>query len=272
MFSIFKNLFNIKAENTFKVADDIKNQVAENINVNSAQNQLNQYNFGISYSEVREIIAVENNLANQRLIEKIEPRLLPEDKEKIKNDYDFLHTYNDAVKISAKKQNKEIDDILSELIIDRINSNNEIEKIVSNEAIKTIEKLTNNQLKIITLAFLIRYVNHARIIDNKSFDSVITEKISPFIDFEEKITDFEHIEYTNCGHISAIRVDFEQILTNNYQSLDINNLSEQILFVKKTWSTSTINRLKLTSVGLLIAIKYYKIITQNELNTKIWIN
>lgn len=264
MFSFFKNLFNIEKLIDSKI--EAKIQLAEHLMIDNSKKQISQYNFGMSYSEVRQIITEENARANQRLVEKIEPRLLPEDKEKIKKDYDFLHTYNEAVKISSKRQDKNVDEILSELLIDRIKSNEDITKIVYNEAIKTMGILTNSQLDIISLCYIMKSLEF--IADNvEEFINRLNRTIQPFINFEINNMDFYHIEYTKCGSIIPLQsnVKLTEIFNPEkypfLKDLDILTILENFQTgqsLKQKWK-NPVPSLRLTSVGQLIAAKYIKI-------------
>ena len=89
-----------------KVAEKIDNKL-----IDKSQNNQTFY-LGMSYTEVKNVVDRELALSNQRLMEILKPRLLPENIDKIKNDFDFLDTYREAVKISAKRKDEITDDML----------------------------------------------------------------------------------------------------------------------------------------------------------------
>lgn len=116
------------------------------------------------------------------------------------SDPDIQAGLTESIMEAGRKNDKELHDHLSRLVIERIkNDDNDLKKIFYNEAIKTIGKLTINQLKIITTCLLLRYVTQDHLTSLEGFDEYVKKFILPFLDFKATFADFQHIEYAACG-------------------------------------------------------------------------
>jgi hypothetical protein len=94
---------------------------------------------------------------------------------------------------------------LSSLIIQRINNDNEdLKRIVYDEAISTINKLTIDQLKIITLCYLLKYTSYGGIVSWEAYKKYLDRHIKPFLGFKNTNAEFQHIEYAGCGSIGIV--------------------------------------------------------------------
>ena len=136
---------------------------------------------------------------------------------------DFQYASRKALISASKSSSTELHKILSSLIIERINSNNEeLKRIVYNEAIKTVEKLTINQLKIITLCCLLKEVHCTNVISWEIFNGFLNNHIKPFLKFKNTYTEFTHINYTGCGNMVLIRTDPFHHIKARYSILFLN--------------------------------------------------
>lgn len=129
--------------------------------------------------------------------------LKPEDINKL-SDPDFQVTLNTSLMQAGRKDEQELRENLSRLLIARLsNSDYNLRKIVYNEAIETIGKLTIDDMKIITLCFILRYTKQ---VDVKTFENLdkFLGNLSPFLDFNNTSAEFQHIVYANCGELDMI--------------------------------------------------------------------
>ena len=187
---IFK--FNKTNSPSFKVTTktNIENR-AEGINTQIGQVNIHQ---GLSYTEAKDLIvsvvdqklvafrdeakAVYEERANEfvkLLISKIKE--LPENEIAKLKQPDTQLTLIEAAKISGRKQDEELRNLLANLVVSRIKNDKtgkeELKNIVYNEAISTINKLTIDQLKIITLCYLLRYTSYNGIISWDTFKNYL---------------------------------------------------------------------------------------------------
>lgn len=151
------------------------------------------------------------------------------------SDPDVQAVLTESIMEAGRKNDKELHEHLSRLMIERIQvDDNDLKRIVYNEAIKTIGKLTINQLKIITTCLLLRYITDNNLTSLEAFEEYIKKYIFPFLDFKDSFADFQHIEYTGCGSIMGVGSwDFMKRIKDSYtqfrhyviSSEDVTNLN-----------------------------------------------
>ena len=203
------------------------------------------------------------------------------DLKKIIESPDFQFISKKAIISASRSFSIDLHKNLSSLIIQRINSDNEdLKRIVYNEAITTIEKLTTDQLKILTLCFLLKRTKLNGLTNIEHFKQYLDQRIKPFIDFKRTTAEFEHLVYTGCASISIASHDISALLKGNYPNIfkDTENLEELLIgndtAIKliSAWKDTQIQNMNLTSVGIVIASTYYEQTTSDRLNIDIWIN
>ncbi len=208
-------------------------------------NQIGQVNIqhGLTYSEAKDLVS---SVVDQKLIafkdeaESTYKQRTDEFKnlltEKIRNlleaeiaklrEPDTQLTLMEAAKISGRKQSEELRNLLANLVVSRIKNDNsgkeELKNIVYNEAISTINKLTIDQLKIITLCYLLRYTSYGGIISWDTFKNYLSTHVKPFIGFKNTNAEFQHIEYAGCGSIGIGSWDLVNIYRQQYSFLFFN--------------------------------------------------
>jgi len=142
-------------------------------------------------------------------------------------DPDIQYVLYEAIKSNARIGNEGLRKNLSALMIERIKNDEQgLKKIAYNEAISTIGKLTKDQLKILTLCFLLRYTYYTGILNWKVFDYYISKKIKPFTDFKNTNAEFQHLEYAGCGSIGIGSWDFAKGFRENYSFLFLKPLEQ----------------------------------------------
>lgn len=241
----------LKIENK---AEEVKTQIGQ---VNIQQ--------GLTYSEAKDLVI---SVVDQKLISfKDEAKAIYDQRtdefkklltDKIKNlpeeeiaklkEPDTQLTLVEAAKISGRKQNEELRNLLANLVVSRIKNDKtgkeELKNIVYNEAISTINKLTVDQLKIITLCYLLRYTSYGGIISWDTFKIYLNTYIKPFLGFKNTDAEFQHLEYAGCGSIGIGSWDLLNIYRHQYSFLFFN------LVEKKE-----IDDLKLTDDIKTVAVK-----------------
>ncbi len=129
----------------------------------------------------------------------------------------------EAVKTSGRKQDKTLRDLLANLVISRIQNEEpgkeELKNIVYNEAISTIGKLTTDQLKIITLCYIIRYTANNAITSWGTLEVFLDKHVKPFLGFKNTNAEFQHIEYAGCGSLGVGSVGVVKAYRDRYSFL-----------------------------------------------------
>lgn len=139
-------------------------------------------------------------------------KLTPESLLKFKEP-DTQYILGEATKISGLREEKYLRDLLAKLLIEKIKnhdkSKDNFKNLIFNEAIKTIEILTPNQIKIITLSFLLKEPYYTGIRNLNQYKEYLDNTMKPFIDIDINNYDFEYIDYAGL----AILID---IATHDY--------------------------------------------------------
>ncbi len=308
--------------------------VIEKLNINLSFKKINSpgyytksknkitINNGLTYTEAKNLI---DSVVNQRFVEfkyeaesKYNERIskfllklkwqidgLPENEILKLKEPDTQLTIIDAAKISGRKNEIELSELLAILVIKRLkndtNGNEDLKNIILNEAILTINKLTINQIKIITLTLLLGNLENGKINTWDSLNEYLNTSIYPFTNFNNNDIEFQHIVYSGCGSIgfggpnlidnfhSAYRNLFIDIDKSEYKDLFDENVGALFreefivrdMIIKKTergekiinvYEKSSLRGLELTSVGIAIGACFYEQIVGKKLNINLWIN
>jgi hypothetical protein len=136
-------------------------------------------------------------------------------------DPDFQYALLTVQKEYARNGDKELGDLLVDLLVDRSKQNQrDILQIVLNESLNTAPKLTDSQLAVLTIVFLFRYVRHPRINNHAELGAFFDKTVSSF---SSKIvkgnSSYQHLEFTRCGSIQMGEISLEECLELNYQRL-----------------------------------------------------
>lgn len=136
---------------------------------------------------------------------------------------DFQYISKTASISASRSSSEELHKNLSSLITHRINNNDEdLKRIVYDEAITTIGKLTTDQLKIVTLCYLLKYTSYGGIVSWEAYKNYLNSHIKPFLGFKNTNAEFQHIEYAGCGSIGIGSWDVLNIHRQQYSFLFLN--------------------------------------------------
>jgi hypothetical protein len=224
---------------TLKVKTRTENN-AEQVGTQIGQVNIQQ---GLSYTEAKDLIV---SVVDQKMIafkdeakatfeqrtgefkrllsEKIKD--LPEEEMGKLREPDTQIALLEAASISGRKSSDELRNLLANLVVSRIKNDKtgkeELKNIVYNEAISTVSKLTIDQLKVITLCYLLRYTSYSGITSWETFKGYLSTHIKPFIGFKNSNAQFQHIEYAGCGSIGIGSWNLIEIYRQQYSFLFMN--------------------------------------------------
>ena len=113
-------------------------------------------------------------------------------------------TMIDAGRANAEIKNEEMRRVLAKLIVKRVNpqsedADNPLSDIIYSEAIRTTSKLTENQLKILALIFVLKHTKSGLIYHYTSLVQYLDHFVKPLIDFNIGKNDLGHLQYTNTA-------------------------------------------------------------------------
>ncbi|MCB0803089.1 MAG: hypothetical protein KDB74_08315 [Flavobacteriales bacterium] len=134
---------------------------------------------------------------------------------------DFQKTLYNAQETYAKSGEKEIELLLTELVLERANDNNtSLRNIILNEAVTKIGSLTKDQLNLISIHFIVRKNKFNSVKNYAKLKEMITSSLIPFSE-NLKITqlDFNHLEYVGLGNVQKglhSNPDLEESLIKTY--------------------------------------------------------
>jgi len=190
---------------------------------------------GVTYGEVRQIAedlfkanflmlqGEARNTAQQRAEEIINAFLAALQKEKaitldVARDPDLQHALFAAQRDYARSGKNDLKMLLVDILVERSKiKDDELKKIVLNEAIQVASKLTLKQLNAISIRFLIAFSRDLSINNLEKFNNYLTTKLLPFCtDLAEEQSDYQHIEYAGCGTVSVLQSDIYNFLKVNY--------------------------------------------------------
>lgn len=225
-------------------------------------------NNGINYSDAREIAldVFKSNflelsqsaafIAKQRaeeLIDEFLKRINEKDPSKINKiqDPDIQHAIFTAQKEYARSGEKDLEEMLIDILLRRVDEDSQsLKKIVLNESLEILPKLTNEQLDILTVVFLIHETQNYQITDKLTFKNYLKQYFSPFIDKLTPInTVYKHLEYTGCcGSFGIPDDNFSNLLLQRYTGIFSNGF-EKSKYEQITNDNEIYNQLIIASIN-----------------------
>ena len=217
--------------------DKVSNQEGGD-NSSNFQGQTVNVQYGLSYRDVKEIaldvftsnfLLLKNeaaDLAKQRaeeITESFLEKLIEKAPEAIQefNQPALQDALFTAQKEFAKSGDKELGDLLVDILVDRANAPiRNMVQIVLDESLKIAPKLTIEQIDTVTLNFLLTRTVHNRLRNLQEFNQYLLKSIVPFIENSTKEnSSFNFIEYLGCGYIRAGGYgEIEDILLRRYKA------------------------------------------------------
>ena len=199
------------------------------------------FSIGISASEARQI-AIDVFKANyyefsekaaKKALERAEEitnnfidqfyKRIPELEKKLEEPSIQSSIYN-VQKEYAKTGQADLENQLLELLIERINSPEEsLKRIVLDEALLILPKLTKDQINFLTLIVSLININQPDIVNMAAFEDFVKKKIVAFYpDNLKSFSFFRHLQFTGCCSILGEGSSYkplEEILKNRYKAI-----------------------------------------------------
>lgn len=275
-------------KNEIKSGDKSTNIQGKDVTVNQ--------NNGMSYSDVRQV-AMDvfksnfydlgegiDSLLYQRaeeIINKYLDKLLKDSPESLINtkDPDIRYSIYNVQKNHARLGNEDLADLMVDALVERTKlKEQDLLKLIMNESLEVMPKLTMKQIDTLTIIFILRYVNIKDVIPLNNLPDVLS-LFSKDMPKDEWF--YQHLQYASCISISIGSVDLEKVLNEKYQEqlpqgVDITsyfkNRDPKILNLLDVWKNSRLESSSLTSVGIAIALSNFRQKTNNDWNLNIWIN
>lgn len=204
--------------------------------------------YGMSYSETRQLCV---DLIHSELVQyKEEAKALAEERsrkleetflkkladEKISDESvgeefknpDMQMAYLGAQKTYIRLGSEELEETLSSLLVDRVKERDRsLLQIALGEALTVVNQLLPEQLDILAILFLVKYTHRNGINSPESFSDYIRNSLMlHMIDKPQKISIFQHLEYTKVATTEVIAGNFGSYMNNGYTGLFMKGFTE----------------------------------------------
>ncbi|MEK3821358.1 LPO_1073/Vpar_1526 family protein [Cytobacillus sp. FSL W8-0315] len=216
----------------------------------------------------------------EEVLNKYLTKLEEESPEAVENtvDPDVRYAIYEVQKSHARRGENDISDLLVDILIQRTTNQNEsFVKLVLNEALEIIPKLTIKQIDVLSFIFMFRYLVFVRPISFAAFYNTINEIIK-----SEEIPNneifYQHLQYSGCLSISIGSATSKTIMENRESHFIDDDIKPTIssygnfpIYLHK-WDNTKLCNSSLTSVGIAIAISNIKRKTGLDLDLRMWVH
>jgi hypothetical protein len=137
------------------------------------------------------------------------------------NEPGFQYALYTAQKEHARSGNKNLGDLLVDLLVDRTKQQHrDFLQIVLDESLSTAPKLTDSQLASLAAVFFLRYTQNKLLGTHESLGLNLDRFLAPLVgSITKSVASFQHLEFTGCGAIAVTQMSLEEQLSNAYQGL-----------------------------------------------------
>lgn len=161
-------------------------QKASTVNNVAVQNNIVQ---GVTYTDVREIAvdvfkqnfphlkSYAEQVANERILKFLNEfiPLIPENLYYKFTEPDIQYTWNNIAQIAALRNNDELNNVLGQLLIEKLQSDNDYDSLIISQTIRLLQNTSSEELKILTLYHLVK---------DKIISSTAPEILSYLLNFD----------------------------------------------------------------------------------------
>jgi hypothetical protein len=160
----------------------------------------------------------------EELIDDFLKKLEEKDPSKIERiqDPDMQYAIFTAQKEYARNGEKAMEDMLVNLLLERIAEESQsLKKIVLNESLEILSKLTKRQLDILTIVFLTQETVNNTINSRETLKKYIETHYLPFVsDLTTDKASYKHLEFTGCcGQIGIPQDNLSQFFIDRYKGI-----------------------------------------------------
>lgn len=149
------------------------------------------------------------------------------------NDPGFQNALYTVQREHAKAGDEDLGDLLVDLLVDRSKQDSrDLIQLVLDESLATAPKLTNGQLSVLAITFVLKYTVNTGVRSHELLGQYLDRHVIPFGEsLAVSESSFTHLDFTGCGSTSVlVDVSIEEILLQAYPALFSKGLaSEEIL-------------------------------------------
>ena len=144
-------------------------------------------------------------------------------------DPDFQHALFTVQKEYARTGDKDLGDLLVDLLVDRSKQENRnILQIVLNESLRVAPKLTDDQLAALAVSFFCKYTMNNGIGNHQALADSFKQFVQPFSSkLSKNQACYQHLAFSGCGSISMGSSSLQQIYGKKYQGLFVKGFERE---------------------------------------------
>ncbi|MCY7977453.1 hypothetical protein P8843_07030 [Bacillus inaquosorum] len=184
------------------------------------------------------------------------------------SDPDIQYILYTSQKNFARSGDRDLGEVLSNLFIERLKSGEgDFKKLIMNEAIEIVPRLTNKQIEILTLNYTITQMKFNGLSSLDDYRNMFYEIINPFIPSEvPAANDCVHLDFCRVAKLDmGYRTFISECTKNAYPEIFPQGLSEgemlayisksipEFLVLHNIWNKSVIQQIYPTLVGWVFA-------------------
>lgn len=131
---------------------------------------------------------------------------------------DMQYALFTAQKEYARVGDEDLADVLVDILVERSKVNERsLMQVVLNESLEVIPKITNSQLNILSMVFILKYSVNYSVVSIETLNRYLKNNIVPFTEeITKRSSYFQHLEYTGCASISIGESRFISLLKDRY--------------------------------------------------------
>lgn len=193
---------------------------------------------GLTYTDAKQIAedvfrqniekfsSIARDTADKRasvVTEKFLQKLQKENPSGIENAIDpgFQYDLFQVQKEFAKSGDEDLGELLVDLLVDRSKTKQrDILQIVLSESLNTAPKITNNQLAVLTIVFIMRYTQNLNLGNQDLLGNYFDTYIKPFVEnLDVSEASYQHLQFAGCGSLQITQISLEAIFRKTYAGL-----------------------------------------------------
>jgi hypothetical protein len=134
-----------------------------------------------------------------------------------------------AQKSYAISGDEDLADMLVDILVERAGRNDHrLRRIVLDESLEVAAKLTAKQLDLLTIVFLFKFAKFLSVTSLETLKKTFEISVKPFThSLPPSTSDFQHLEYCNCGTLSVAAISLEDVFWRNYHGLFCKGFTEE---------------------------------------------
>jgi len=188
---------------------------------------------------------------------------------------DFSILLQKAILSAAQTDLKEKHQLLARLVAERLRASPEsLLSLASKLACEVISHTNVSQLRILALLAVVTLVAPSSLLTAEDFTEWLVNRLYPIIDIELRPLDLIHLEALSCVRMRLIIDDDigHVIASKNNNTFNNDFLTRNEVGIKlcETWKRNRIGAMSLTSIGQIIGVYAYDMVTNTTSEFTYW--